>query len=207
MIEQNLIFPELIELYQKSDSFTKKMFADVVDFYLYKKEGNLMDTIIKYFGYIPGDQLQEIISPYVNKKVKDVEMSYGIEPFGYTLRLGTKCLNGKLKEIDTPTVIKPGKSLLVSTLETVNIPVGCPSTLHGKTSYLRQLIIFSFGDIEPGYKGTLSFPIYNAGENDVKLFPNQGLCQIKIFRNPQISDLVYDGKYQDSKGVQGAKFV
>ena len=128
--------------------------------------------------------------------------SYGIEPFGYTLRLGNEYISRGVKICtDTSFLLYPAEHILVSTLETVAFDNTVTGLLYGKSSFTRQGLFYSFGVVDAGYTGTLSFSIFNASHLPITLIPGQGIAQIMIFKGEAPTDTPYSGRYNNSTGV------
>ena len=187
------ILTELRELYDKCDKSIQANFADYV---LYCMGGIDMSFLSDK------DITAEIIKPYINYKNRECPMSYGLEPYGYTLRVSNKILiDDEILEEPTIYILKGHEGAVISTLESIKVPAQTIGLLEGKSSYLRQNLMYSFGGIEPGYEGTLTFSIYNGRKKDIPIYINQGICQIKFFKCNEISTTLYEGKYQGSKGT------
>jgi len=58
-------------------------------------------------------------------------------------------------------VIKPGESYLVSTVESVNLPLNLTANLWLRSTLYRSGLILSGGNVAPGYSGKLSFTFFN----------------------------------------------
>lgn len=128
--------------------------------------------------------------------------SYGIEPFGYTLRLGNEYISKGVKlSTDAPFLLYPAEHILVSTLETVALDNTVTGLLYGKSSFTRQGLFYSFGVVDAGYSGSLSFSIFNASHLPITLVPSQGIAQITIFKSEAPTNTPYSGRYNNSTGV------
>lgn len=64
----------------------------------------------------------------------------------------------------TPILISPSKYFLATTMEVVNMPINLVGLLRPRGSLFRAGIILMTGQINPGYKGTLTFGFYNASD-------------------------------------------
>ena len=112
------------------------------------------------------------------------------EGAGFDLRLGAvhKIVGGAafIGEIEreTPTVmtvfqyqkgkkqaikIMPGEYYLLTTVETVNLPLYLVGNLKPRTTTFRNGLIIRTGTVQPGYQGKLTFGAYNAGPLPVVL--------------------------------------
>jgi deoxycytidine triphosphate deaminase len=65
--------------------------------------------------------------------------------------------------------INPGECYLVTTYEKVNLPPHITANFWLRSTLYRSGIILSGGNVAPGYEGTLSFLLYNAGKCRVEI--------------------------------------
>lgn len=63
----------------------------------------------------------------------------------------------------------PGESYLVTTFETVNLPQDLSGNLTMRSTLYRSGMVFSGGNVAPGYSGTLSFTFFNSGRSTIKV--------------------------------------
>lgn len=66
-------------------------------------------------------------------------------------------------------IIKPGQSILVTTVEKVNMPQNLTACMWLRSTLYRSGIIMSGGNIAPGYRGELSFLFFNAGKAEMEI--------------------------------------
>lgn len=204
------VLNELKALYQEAPNEIKFFFADIVNLLMTAEDsdkmGGLFMTTLPMFGILSDNEIikDSMITPLVGNKVKEnVEYSFGIDPFGYTLRLGAEYFDFNEKKIASDKYIKlPSlSSLIVSTNERVKLPNSTTGILWGKSSYIRKGLIFTFGVVDAGYEGTLSFLVFNSSPKEILLNINEGICQIVFFRSPDVPSKSYEGKYNQSNGV------
>lgn len=105
---------------------------------------------------------------------------------------------------DSPLILHPGKVIICSTAEWVEIPTDLCAELQGRSSLARIGILpHTAGKIDPGWKGKLTLEVSNVSEIPVALYPGVPICQILFHELSSPADLSYDGtvsRYQGQKG-------
>ncbi len=66
-------------------------------------------------------------------------------------------------------VIKPGEFYLVTTMESVNLPLNLCATFIPRTTTFRSGLFLRTGVAQPGYKGKLTFGLKNEGPITVEI--------------------------------------
>jgi dCTP deaminase len=138
----------------------------------------------------------------------DVDKCLG--PASYELRIGSI----QLIEGGTETVLKPGEefvmkpaaSVLIGTVEEVDMPDDLAGLLFLKSSLGRAgYIPWAQGYIDPGYKGSLTIALHNfAGK--IQLFSgHQKICHLVFHQLTAKTTNPYDGEYSGSRGATGSK--
>ena len=81
-----------------------------------------------------------------------------------------------------PFILHPGAFVLGSTLEYVTIPTNLVGRLEGRSSLGRLGIIVhaTAGFVDPGFEGTITLEISNAGKIPVALHPGMRICQLTL---------------------------
>jgi dCTP deaminase len=102
------------------------------------------------------------------------------------------------------TVLKPGSCTLAHTLEWVELPSDLAATIRTRSSFGRRGILVTAGYVDPGFRGQLTLGLVNMGREEVHLKINDRVVQL-ILHQVLGADQTYDGRYQDSKGVVGAR--
>lgn len=178
---------------------------------------------------------EQMITPFLEGLVrqdKDVKViSYGISSFGYDIRLSSedlKCFTSKTDEVDPrnikpehflePTILydkvdnapyvllEPNEGLLGHSLERFKIPRNVLGQALGKSTYARCLVSVIVTPLEPSWEGDLVIEIVNHGTRPVRIYLEQGICQI-IFLKGEYPNTCYadrKGKYQGQSGTQDA---
>ena len=162
------------------------------------------------------------VKPFIAHKVRgDGVMSYGLDSYGYGLRLAdefmvpNRTLSGVLdpkamvEEFFVRTtgdwlVIEPRQCVLGRTLEYITMPDDVLGIVHGKSTYARLGITIIVTPIEPGWQGQITLEIANVGSRPVKVYAGEGIGQIVFFRGEPPRN-AYDGYYQGQVGVTTAR--
>jgi dCTP deaminase len=92
--------------------------------------------------------------------------------------------------------IIPGQFLLGHSMEYIKLPDYISGNLEGRSSFARLgiEIHMTAGYIDPGFEGTLTFEIYNAGNTAVRLYPSMRIGQIR-FEKGKIPRELYSKKH------------
>lgn len=101
-------------------------------------------------------------------------------------------------------IIPPNSFALAEAVEYLEIPRSVLVIGIGKSSYARTGIILNVTPVEPEWRGKLTLEISNTTPLPVKVYPNEGICQLVFFKAPiecLVSYADKKGKYQDQKGL------
>jgi dCTP deaminase len=98
-------------------------------------------------------------------------------------------------------MIEPGRHKLVATLERVELSENLLGILHIRSSLAREGVIASLALVDPGFRGQLTVSLYNAGDRLVRLRKGERFIQLSLIRLGSPATTVYDGKYQNSRGI------
>jgi dCTP deaminase len=137
----------------------------------------------------------------------------GIEPFmqknltpnGYDLSIDEVFIRKTDQHIkEGVAVVPPLTWFAVSTKEFVKMGSQITSQLWIRSSYARKGILASFGKVDAGFHGTLTFGCFNASDSEVEIPIGDRFCQI-VFENlesvPQALYHERSGTYQNQRGV------
>jgi dCTP deaminase len=92
----------------------------------------------------------------------------------------------------TPLILHPGKVIICSTVEWIEIPSNLCAELHGRSSLARIGILpHTAGKIDPGWKGKLTLEVSNVSEIPVALYPGVAICQIVFHELSSPANLSY----------------
>ncbi len=149
---------------------------------------------------------------------KDIENAMksgnlGIEPFieknltpnGYDLSIDEvfiKKTDSHIKE--GIAVIPPQTWFAISTKEFVKMGPQITSQLWIRSSYARKGVLASFGKVDAGFHGTLTFGCFNASHEELEIPIGDRFCQIVFENLSTVADELYDkrsGTYQNQRGV------
>jgi dCTP deaminase len=137
----------------------------------------------------------------------------GIEPFihknltpnGYDLSIDEVYLRTTDRHIkEGIAVIPPFTWFAISTKEFVKMGPKITSQLWIRSSYARKGIMASFGKVDAGFHGTLTFGCFNASDKEVEIPIGDRFCQIVFEYLEQTPKALYherSGTYQNQRGV------
>lgn len=165
---------------------------------------------------IVGDDLKRLIK---EKKLIDnencfdntcVTMSMGTKVIKYkktvdTLEYGKKipddCIN-EINLLENGSITIPSKtSILASSLEVINMPMGYFGLLQTKGSLARLFVSlhFSDGQIDPGFSGCVTYEIFNGSEFNIVINVGHSVGNLYIFKTSTDKNEPYNGKYKNSR--------
>ncbi len=101
-------------------------------------------------------------------------------------------------------VLERSVCTLVPTLEWVELPMDLAGTLRCRSSMGRRGVLLGAGFVDPGFRGQLTLCLTNMGADTLTIQKNDRIVQLVLHEVREGSRL-YAGRYQDSKGVVGAK--
>lgn len=94
--------------------------------------------------------------------------------------------------------LEPGDFILLASNEVLNIPNGILSFVQGRSSIARIGVqTEQAGLIDAGFRGTITFEIYNESRYPVVLYPGMRVAQVYFFKS-QYARKIY-GKEKNSK--------
>lgn len=169
----------------------------------------------------------DVFMPYVGEKRRCLEsgvkaISYGLSQAGYDLRLspeqflvydkrhhkGAISLDPKNQIPGTDfTVVHdsgstffrlpPHSFALGTSLEKITMPDNVIGLCDGKSTYARCGIIINVTPIEPGWTGHLTIHIANPTPFPVRIYANEGIVQVMLYKLSSNVDRPYSGNYQN----------
>jgi dCTP deaminase len=101
-------------------------------------------------------------------------------------------------------VIAPLTWFAISTKEFVKMGPHITSQLWIRSSYARKGILASFGKVDAGFNGTLTFGCFNASDKEVEIPIGDRFCQIVFENLEHVPKALYherSGTYQNQRGV------
>lgn len=159
-------------------------------------------------------------------------ISYGLSSMGYDIRLGSlefkiftpvsaMCIDPKdfdKKALQNAELhydgeerfflIPPNSYALGLSYEVFDIPEDVLGLVIGKSTYARCGLILNTTPLEPGWKGHLVLEFSNSASLPIKVYANEGVGQLLLFRAESRPEVTYgdrDGKYQGQRGLTLAK--
>lgn len=153
-------------------------------------------------------------------------ISYGVSSFGYDLRCSDEFKiftpsTGQLTVVDPKAfdpaalvdyvgdvcVIPPHSYVLTRSLEYFRMPRNVTSICLGKSTYARAAVLVNVTPIEAEWQGHLTIEISNLSPLPVKLYANEGICQLIFLQGEQPTTSYADrkGKYQSQTGITLAR--
>lgn len=95
---------------------------------------------------------------------------------------------------DSIYIIKPGEFVLMASNEILNIPNGILGFVQGRSSIARLGIqTEQAGLIDAGFRGTITFEVFNQSGREIILYPGMRIAQAYFFK-AQRSNITYDKK-------------
>lgn len=176
--------------------------------------------------------LDPFVSTVIRRKNGISCLSYGLEGYGYTMRLAPmlklyrpgkniNCNNPKKSEsVDYSelklfrsglwgeyALIPPYCSVLGVSVEYFHMPPDVLGVVYGKSTYARAGISIDVTPLENGWAGNLVIEIYNRFPVDNMVFIGEGIGQVVFYKGAKKSGSVYDKtrKYYGQTGVTLAK--
>ena len=126
----------------------------------------------------------------------------GLErPINYNREAVDDCFDVK-KITGKGLVLKPRDSIIACSSEHVTIPLGYFGLLQTKGSLARLFCTVHMcdGQIEPGFKGKITFEIVNLGPFLVRLLAKDNIAQLFIFSCSTSNSRSYEGRYFNADG-------
>jgi dCTP deaminase len=183
-------------------------------------------------GVVPDHEIESNpdfrIEPFAQGRKGPGILSYGLEGYGYTCRLGEEIrvveassefdvIDPKRKERPLDTVrltvhdgpkgrwvlLNPQRFALAHTVEVVGVPADCLGVCSLKSTYLRCGVVMAPPALEPGWNGQVVLELFNASPAPVKLYVGEGIAQVHFIRGePCRHDYeARGGHYQDQVGL------
>jgi dCTP deaminase len=133
-----------------------------------------------------------------------------LTPNGYDLTISEVYMEDGETKIKTGIAsIPPQTWFAVSTVEYVKLSGEVTAQLWLRTSHARKGIIATFGKIDAGFEGTLTFSAYNASKKPVELRIGDTFAQLVLEEMRNVPQKLYkdrSGGYQGQRGVTLERF-
>jgi dCTP deaminase len=152
-------------------------------------------------------------------------ISYGLSQAGYDIRLSPKqflifsddglyrhdfALDPKLGDPTVPYEaalvhhegssyfeLSPFSFALGTSLELISMPNDVMGICQGKSTYGRIGLVANILPIEPGWSGYLTMCLVNPTPFPMRVYANEGICQVLLFRLDGDVEQSYTGQYQN----------
>jgi dCTP deaminase len=111
--------------------------------------------------------------------------------------------------------ISPRQFMLGHSMEYLDLPNNISAELDGRSSFARSglQIHMTAGFVEPGFIGVLTYEIFNAGSNPIRLFPGMRIGQLRFIpvKKPKFSyrekrEAKYKGLLSPHRSMQSSDF-
>lgn len=127
------------------------------------------------------------------------------QPHNKSLVYGEDVPANWISEVSIPAegfLLEPHTCLLACSEEVVSMPSGYLGMLQTKGSLARMFCTVHCCDsqVEPGYKGRITFEIVNLGPVHLRLRAGQEVAQLFVFRTSSRKVKPYNGRYQGAEG-------
>jgi len=170
-------------------------------------------------------EVHGMIEPFSPAQVAEGMISYGLSSYGYDLRLADefKIFSPPPGVLLNPKSIPPdyyrdhkgsfcdvpaNGYMLGRTIEYLRIPRDVLTLCLGKSTYARAGILVNVTPFEPEWEGFVTVSIANTASVPVRVFANEGLCQVLFFQSDEPCETSYKdrkGKYQAQKKIEFPK--
>lgn len=163
-----------------------------------------------------------MIEPFNSGQVAQGAISYGLSSYGYDLRIADefKIFSPPPDVIINPKSIPqeyyrdhrgphcdipPNGYILGRTVEYLRIPRDVLTLCVGKSTYARAGVLVNVTPFEPEWEGFVTVSIANTTPVPVRVFANEGLCQVLFFQSDEPCEVSYKdrkGKYQAQQRIE-----
>ena len=191
----------------QDEEYREPMIVPFVDHQVRYKE-NKNSTYPRDAGYNDLDTTEKIIS-------------FGLSSYGYDLRIANEfkiftntnstCVDPKnfdpksfVDFVGDVCIIPPNSFVLARSVEYFNMPNDVTALLACKSTYARTGLNCPSTVIEAGWCGNVTLEFANTSTLPVKLYANEGACQLLFFKgavSPNVSYADRNGKYQGQTGI------
>jgi dCTP deaminase len=133
-----------------------------------------------------------------------------LTPNGYDLTISEIYMeDGEIRIKTGDAKVPPQTWFAVSTLEYIKLSGELTAQLWLRTSHARKGIIATFGKIDSGFEGTLTFSAFNAARKPISLRIGDTFAQLVLEQMLSVPKKLYDqrsGGYQGQRGVTLERF-
>ncbi|MDP6155084.1 MAG: dCTP deaminase [Candidatus Thermoplasmatota archaeon] len=152
----------------------------------------------------------DIIKEIEKKNLKiDPFSQNNLTPNGYDLSIREIMIPELVKTVDSGEVVIPARMwFAAATRERLKFGPRLVGNCWIRTTFARQGLIPSFGMIDAGFEGTLTFNFFNSSKTDRVLEIGVRIAQLVVQRLSSTPTSLYDersGNYQGQEGVTLSK--
>jgi len=128
-----------------------------------------------------------------------------LTPNGYDLRVSEILLpsSGQVCRQNV-AIIPPDTMFYASTIEVIKLPNDISAQLWLRTSWIRKGIMASFGKVDAGFHGSLTFTGFNVSSSSIEIPIGSKFVQIVFEKMSMRAKMNYEersGHYQGQKGI------
>lgn len=128
-----------------------------------------------------------------------------LTPNGYDVTIEEIWIPSVGKRFKDGTVRVPGNSwFVIGTKEYLALPLTLVAEIWIRTTWARKGILSSFGRIDAGFNGNLTFSAYNASKNEVEVPIGERFAQVvfeELRSPPKKSYKERSGNYHGQRGI------
>lgn len=106
-------------------------------------------------------------------------------------------------------LLHPGEFVLGVTLEKLHMPDNVVARIEGKSSVgrLGLMVHVTAGFIDPGFRGPVTLEMVGVHPLPLLIHPGMLIAQISFQWMAAPAEKPYQGRYQDSRGVESSKYA
>jgi dCTP deaminase len=128
-----------------------------------------------------------------------------LTPNGYDVTIDEIWIPSIDRRFKEGTVRVPGSSwFVIGTREYLVLPLSLVAQIWIRTTWVRKGILSSFGRIDAGFNGNLTFSAYNASNNEVEVPIGERFAQVvfeELRSPPKKSYKERSGNYHGQRGI------
>jgi len=137
--------------------------------------------------------------------IKDFDKS-NLEGASYDLRLGDQYIKGGVsKSLDKQApslVLAPGEFALLSSKEKLELPLNIIGHNGITSPWGKKGLVSLFSpQIDPGFKGVLFVPVFNAGDTDIVLTRNDKIFTVEFVLTTKEAEWGWSDRYGEQNNI------
>ena len=146
---------------------------------------------------------RDILARMKDHSIVDPFEEANLTPNGIDLRINEIMFDGEVQP-EGKFTLHPGKWMLVSTTEVIDMPGDLVGNLWLRSSWVRKGMLTSFGVVDSGFNGTLTMSGFNAGLNPIEISTGDRYVQMIMIELAGEVEKAYaerSGSYQGQRGI------